>query len=171
MSRKKSYMVHVLSKPRAEVVADDTLVRFAEILERDAHVAAPIAGANAATRTIGMTASVDAADPQRAFEAAFVAFLNAAARAGLDDIDFQEASVELGEDGDYDRHELVGASEIGRRLGVTRERIRQLATAVFPAPVGRVGTYSVWRWGDIADWAAARNRKPGRPRRKRASAA
>ena len=53
--------------------------------------------------------------------------------------------------------ELVTAADIGRRLGVTRERVRQWAAndrLGFPAPSGRVGRSPVWEWKPVAAWAA-----------------
>ena len=58
--------------------------------------------------------------------------------------------------------ELVTGAEIGRRLGVSRERVRQWAADPryqFPAPLGRIGRAVVWRWGDIAAWV--QQREPG----------
>ena len=52
--------------------------------------------------------------------------------------------------------ELVTGAEAGRRLGVSRQRIKQLSeteSLAFPAPVGKVGQATVWRWADIEKWA------------------
>lgn len=55
--------------------------------------------------------------------------------------------------------ELVGVAETARRLGLTSERIRQLARAgQLPPPAGRLGRQDVWRWRDVAVWAAATGR-------------
>jgi hypothetical protein len=55
--------------------------------------------------------------------------------------------------------ELVTAAEIGRRLGLTRQRVQQLANeAGFPEPLGRVGHYIVYRWRDIEAWAQSNGR-------------
>lgn len=54
---------------------------------------------------------------------------------------------------------LVTGAEIGRRLGVTRERVRQWSAndrLRFPDPIGRVGQSVVWEWELVAAWAAAR---------------
>lgn len=60
-----------------------------------------------------------------------------------------------------DADELVGVSEIARRLGLTAQRVRQLAgTGQAPPPAGRIGRQSVWRWQDVAVWAAATGRLP-----------
>ena len=55
--------------------------------------------------------------------------------------------------------ELVTGAEIGRRLGVSRERVRQWAANErlgFPAPTGRVGQSTVWEWALVTAWAANR---------------
>jgi hypothetical protein len=65
-----------------------------------------------------------------------------------------------------DIDELVTAAEIGRRLELSRQRVQQLAgQGGFPAPLGRVGNYIVYRWRDIEAWA----RKTGREIRDAAS--
>lgn len=58
---------------------------------------------------------------------------------------------------------LVTGAEIGRRLGVSTQRAHQLAAQPgFPAPLGRVGNYVVWRWADVEQWNAARPAKRSR---------
>lgn len=52
---------------------------------------------------------------------------------------------------------LVTGAEIGRRLGMSRERVRQLAGREdFPRPLGRVGQAKVWRWSEVEAWAKRR---------------
>lgn len=56
--------------------------------------------------------------------------------------------------------ELVTGAEIGRRLGVSRERVRQWASDAryrFPTALGRIGRAVVWRWSDVAAWARGRD--------------
>jgi predicted DNA-binding transcriptional regulator AlpA len=56
--------------------------------------------------------------------------------------------------------DLVTGAEIGRRLGITRARVSQLAGEDgFPEPLGRVGNSVVWRWRDVERWAK-RNDRP-----------
>lgn len=58
--------------------------------------------------------------------------------------------------------DLVTGAEIGRRMGVTRARVAQLAAEPgFPPALGRVGASKVWRWADIQGWLAT----SGRPQR------
>ena len=57
------------------------------------------------------------------------------------------------------REELVTGADVGRRLGISRERVRQLAKREdFPEPVGQLGTYVVWRWQDVERWAKREGR-------------
>jgi predicted DNA-binding transcriptional regulator AlpA len=57
------------------------------------------------------------------------------------------------------RDELVTGAEAARRLGISRERVRQLAQRDdFPEPVGRLGSYTVWRWRDVERWAKREGR-------------
>ena len=56
--------------------------------------------------------------------------------------------------------ELVTGSEAVRRLGISRERVRQLAQRDdFPEPLGRVGASIVWRWAELEKWAVATGRE------------
>jgi prophage regulatory protein len=63
--------------------------------------------------------------------------------------------------GDRVEAELVSGAEIGRRLGISRERVRQLTRrADFPVPLGRVGPSLVWRWDEIDDWRRSHRLQP-----------
>jgi hypothetical protein len=55
--------------------------------------------------------------------------------------------------------ELVGATEAGRRLGLSGERIRQLSrSGTLPPVAGRIGRQDVWRWRDLEGWAITTGR-------------
>lgn len=55
--------------------------------------------------------------------------------------------------------DLVTGAEAARRLGISRERLRQLAGGDdFPTPVGKVGVAIVWRWPDLTRWAKREGR-------------
>jgi hypothetical protein len=62
--------------------------------------------------------------------------------------------------------ELVHAAEIARRLGVSRERIRQLSYSDgFPQRLGVMASLRIWRWSDIEEWARRTGRLPRPPAR------
>lgn len=59
-----------------------------------------------------------------------------------------------------DLKDIVTGAEVGRRLGISRERVRQLAERDdFPEPIGRAGVAILWCWPDVEAWA----RRTGRP--------
>lgn len=54
--------------------------------------------------------------------------------------------------------QLLTGADVARRLGLSRERVRQLAQRDdFPQPLGRVGNYIVWRAEEIEAWARLRD--------------
>lgn len=54
---------------------------------------------------------------------------------------------------------LVTGVDVARRLGLSRERVRQLAERNdFPDPIGKFGPAIVWRWTEIEKWAHATGR-------------
>jgi predicted DNA-binding transcriptional regulator AlpA len=59
--------------------------------------------------------------------------------------------------------DLMGAAEIGRLLGVSRQRVQQLVkTPGFPPPVAHLDMGKVWLSQDIAEWARrTRGPQPG----------
>lgn len=55
--------------------------------------------------------------------------------------------------------ELLTATDVGRLLGVSRQRVSQLAaTPGFPEPIGTLGRSRIWRRPDIERWAATTDR-------------
>jgi len=63
---------------------------------------------------------------------------------------------------------LMGSTEIGSLLGVSRQRAAQLAAEYddFPAPVATLAAGRIWKRADIEAWIAAHPDRPtGRPRR------
>ena len=59
-------------------------------------------------------------------------------------------------------HHLVGAAEIGRMLGVSRQRVQQLIKSDdFPAPEVVLDMGKVWQRTDVEDWAKAHGRLSG----------
>lgn len=61
----------------------------------------------------------------------------------------------------HDPQDLVTGGEIARRLGISRERVRQLAQRPdFPSPLGRLGSANIWGWKAVDDWRHANDRVP-----------
>lgn len=55
---------------------------------------------------------------------------------------------------------LLTRLEIAYRLGISRERVRQLTLHPdFPRPVGHVGRAAAWQHDEIADWARRKGRR------------
>lgn len=64
--------------------------------------------------------------------------------------------------------ELMGTTEIGQRLGVTKQRADQLSRSHddFPEPIAILAQGRVWRSEDVETWITAHpKRLPGRPRK------
>ncbi len=60
--------------------------------------------------------------------------------------------------------DLVTRAHIARRLHIGRARIDEaVASAGFPAPLGRVGPSPVWRWSEVRSWAEGATGSPGGP--------
>lgn len=60
--------------------------------------------------------------------------------------------------------ELVGASEVGTILGVSRQRVHQLREQpAFPAPLVEVAMGPLWDARAVEAFARAWSRRPGRP--------
>jgi predicted DNA-binding transcriptional regulator AlpA len=57
-------------------------------------------------------------------------------------------------------HHLVGAAEIGRMLGVSRQRVQQLVIREgFPEPEAVLEMGKVWKRSDVEEWARSRGRQ------------
>lgn len=55
--------------------------------------------------------------------------------------------------------EVVGTYEIAELLGISRQRVQQLAnTEGFPAPVAKLRVGHIWLRADIERWARERGR-------------
>ena len=56
-------------------------------------------------------------------------------------------------------HHLVGAAEIGRMLGVSRQRVQQLVKRKdFPAPEVTLEMGKVWQRSEVVAWARTHDR-------------
>src|SRR6266566_2344483 len=98
-----------------------------------------------------LSVSVRASDPATAASAALRAFGRALREAHVKDALASEVAVELDHGDGPLRQQLLSGAEVARRIGVSRQRVSQLAaTSHFPKPLSNVGGYLVWRWGDIA---------------------
>jgi predicted DNA-binding transcriptional regulator AlpA len=59
------------------------------------------------------------------------------------------------------RTELVIATDIAKRLGISAQRVYVLAAGHgFPKPIGTLGRSAVWRWSSVAQWARETGRLP-----------
>jgi prophage regulatory protein len=57
-------------------------------------------------------------------------------------------------------HHLVGAAEIGRMLGVSRQRVQQLVSRDgFPEPEVVLEMGKVWKRSDVEEWARRQGRQ------------
>ncbi len=156
---KASYTVHITSSPVSNL-DEAALLSFSDAIDRERGIVAPIAAANLVTGTLRLTASVDRENPEGALEKTRTAFERALRLSGLANVDVVEAEIEASVDVG-DRHDLLTGAEVARRIGMSRERIRQLAAAKgrFPPAFANVGGYRIWRWGDILDWATTQGRE------------
>jgi predicted DNA-binding transcriptional regulator AlpA len=59
-----------------------------------------------------------------------------------------------------DVDDLVGATEIGQRLGIDRRSVHQLRRRHddFPEPIAQLESAMVWAWPDVERWANATGR-------------
>jgi predicted DNA-binding transcriptional regulator AlpA len=59
------------------------------------------------------------------------------------------------------RTELVIATDIAKRLGISSQRVYVLAAGLgFPKPLGTLGRSAVWRWSSVERWARETGRLP-----------
>ena len=55
---------------------------------------------------------------------------------------------------------MVGVTEIGELLGVSRQRVDQLARSEgFPEPIGEIRAGRIWSRQAVEDWARANGRE------------
>jgi predicted DNA-binding transcriptional regulator AlpA len=167
MKRKnREYIVDVHSTPLAAPITDEVLEDFAIGAEEERRITAPFASANLATNTLDLGAAVKASDPGAAASAGLRAFGRGLRKAHVKGAVASEVAVELDHGDGPLRQQLLSGAEVARRIGVSRQRVSQLAaTSHFPKPLSSVGGYLVWRWGDIADWATLHRRRTTKPRR------
>lgn len=120
---------------------------------------------------VTVTAHVTAASPIEA-EAELLAVLTAATRQTGILARVRLLAAEAVAEDEYERRanaptlpELVGASEVGGMLGVSRQRVHQLReNPAFPAPLVEVAMGPLWHARAIEAFAREWARRPGRPR-------
>jgi hypothetical protein len=149
-------------------VSDDVLDRLADLADGyDATIARHRDGLGVVmTFDVNKDAAVDAAISARTLA------LNVVNTASTveDVVDLRVCTPELYEAEALrpDTPELLAASDVGEVLGVSRQRVHQLAAehAQFPAPYLRLGSGPIWTRPAIEYFAARWDRRPGRPTRK-----
>ena len=162
----REYIVEVHSTPLSVPVTDEVLEDFAIGAEEERRIKDPFASANLATNTLDLGVGVRASDPAAAASVALSAFGRGLRMAHVKGALASEVGVELDRGDGPLRQQLLSGAEVARRIGVSRQRVSQLAaTSHFPKPLSSVGGYLVWRWGDIADWATLHRRRTSKPRR------
>lgn len=147
-------------------LSDEQLERFSAALFVNRTIAGPAVRVDGTVNALEIRASVDATHTLDAIATVSEAVhraLNAA------EITATQGRIEAWPDiigVDYP-DELVNGGEIARRLRISRERLRQLVTeGRIPRPVAETERDRIWRWGDVAEWAALNERKTKVPRRK-----
>jgi hypothetical protein len=151
-----------------DAAADEgTLRRIEDSLEHCVDVGAFVAAAPLDHR-VTVTLFLRAHDPGDAIEYGREALLHVGARESFDGLPVAIEAVTAAE---QERRaelptlpELVGASEVGDMLGVSRQRVHQLRDhAAFPAPLVEVAMGPLWDARAVEAFARAWSRRPGRP--------
>lgn len=114
--------------------------------------------------TLGAVFIVEAEDISAAASRGLAAFIDAVKRVA-GDLDVGVRRFEVTEEG-FEPPSLLGATDVARLLGVSRQRVYQLAERTdFPRPVAVLARGRMWERGQIEAWA--RGRTPsGRPRQR-----
>ena len=114
-------------------------------------------------RTLGSVFEVEAEDAHRAFVAGHRAFAQALDDAA-GDLDVGIRRVEVTHAG-FEPLDLVGATDIARILGVSRQRVYQLAERPgFPKPATSLARGALWSRGEIEAWRDERAERAGAAR-------
>jgi predicted DNA-binding transcriptional regulator AlpA len=157
--RARNFTVNFTTRPMRSL-SDSDFARFVSALELAPELAAPAPAAHFTTGTLRLTASVDGASEEAAFSRAVRAFRRVLSNLSVPTA-IAEATIEEDNGETISRHELVTGAEVARRLGISRERVRQLAADKkrFPQARFALGKAFVWHWGDIIDWADIEGRE------------
>ncbi len=158
MSAVRGWRVFACGVPvGAEVVTrvgDDLL----EALLADRRVVGPVVSGQAGR--LGATVAVDAPSLAEAIGIAFEALGDAFERLGLPrEVEVVEAEPE--DEPEEETPVLLGASDVARLLGVSRQRVYQLLgeREDFPRPKVRLSRGSLWRRDEVEAWAGARRQR------------
>ena len=107
--------------------------------------------------TLGVVFIVEAEDISAAASRGLAAFIDAVKRVA-GDLDVGVRRFEVTED-DFEPPSLLGATDVARLLGVSRQRVYQLAEqADFPRPVVTLARGRMWERGQVEAWARRRSR-------------
>jgi predicted DNA-binding transcriptional regulator AlpA len=163
-----SHTVEVRTGSIEHEIHDALLERFASTLIADKSLAAPAVSFDPTMKAIEVRASVDTTRTVEAIKTVVDA-IDRALRAAH--IIATQNRIEAWPDiiGVDWPDELVNGGEVARRLQISRERVRQLLADKpprFPRPVAETERDKIWRWGDVAEWAALTERKAKAPRRR-----
>jgi predicted DNA-binding transcriptional regulator AlpA len=143
-----------------------SLIAIEEMLE----VSDGLAGAQPARELFTVTTTVAADDWEKASGVGINAILHAVR---LSEVEATVVGLETLDRGEYDRRaeepsvpELISAPEVAELLGVTRQRVHQLAAdnQLFPEPFMRLGSGPLWIADAVRRFDREWSRKPGRPR-------
>jgi predicted DNA-binding transcriptional regulator AlpA len=164
-----SYTVEVRTGPLDAEVHPAQLDRFASTLFEDKTIAGPAFTIDGAINALEVRASVDETRTVEAITVVVKA-IERALRAAH--IVATQSRIEAWPDmvGVEWPDELVNGGEVARRLQLSRERVRQMLAEEppqFPRPVAETERDKIWRWGDVAEWAAATARKTKVRRRRK----
>jgi hypothetical protein len=140
------------------------LEKLGDALEpHDVSVAAVPTDSFAVTGHVGAVGPVEAITSMQALVAPAVTMILGVA---------EVVAIEAMTEDEYERRadaptlpEMVGASEVGEMLGVSRQRVHQLReNSAFPAPLVEVSMGPLWDARAIEAFAREWDRRPGRPR-------
>jgi predicted DNA-binding transcriptional regulator AlpA len=125
-------------------------------LEREERVLGPV-GWGSAGRTLGAVFEVRNADPISAASTGYRAFIRALEAVTGDIGAVRLMRMEIAE-ADYEPDELLGATDVARLLGVSRQRVYQLraATPGFPQPATHLSRGALWSRADVEAWSRRR---------------
>jgi len=171
-ARMKEWSVGLEFTGRHGAVDPDVLFDLIEALE-DYHAGA--ASLSPDGTRIGVDLWVEAPSLRAALAASERAVLRALAAVGLAGMSITAADVKPWAELEADLArpnypELVGVAEMAEILGVSKQRISELAaTPKFPRPLAQLKGGPVWDRASIGNFLQTWQRKPGRPRKRTAA--